>query len=148
MLCLSVQQQADQVREERSMKEDSLKHGAFGWMELMTTDVESAKGFYARLFGWEAEEYAMEGMEYSVIKLGGDDVGGIMSMPPEMAGMPPMWGIYVTVDDVDATANKVVELGGTIIRPPSDIPSVGRFCVLSDPQGGIISAITYVAASA
>lgn len=126
------------------MKEDSLKHGAFSWMELMTTDVESAKEFYVRLFGWETEDYPMEGMKYSVIKVHGDDTGGIMSMTPEIEGMPPMWCIYVTVDDVDSTAKKVEELGGQIIRPPSDIPNVGRFCVISDPQGAVITAITYV----
>jgi predicted enzyme related to lactoylglutathione lyase len=135
----------DRFRKERSMKEDALKHGAFGWMEIMTTDVEGARSFYSKLFGWETEDASIEGMNYWVITMDGDSKGGIMSMPPEMAGMPPMWGIYVTVDDVDATAKKVGELGGKIIRPPSDIPNVGRFCVLSDPQGGIISAITYVA---
>lgn len=126
------------------MKEDSFKHGAFGWMELMTTDAESAKAFYAKLFGWETIDTSMEGMNYTTLKINGDETGGIMAMPPEMEGMPPMWGIYVTVDDVDATAKQVEELGGTIIRPPSDIPTVGRFCVFSDPQGGVISAMTYV----
>ena len=61
-----------------------------------------------------------------------------------MAGMPPMWGIYITVDDVDKTAKQVEELGGKILRPPMDIPEVGRFCVLSDPQGAVIQAMTYV----
>ena len=126
------------------MKEDSLKHGAFGWMELMTTNVESAKEFYSKLFGWETEDASMPGMNYWVIKIDGDTTGGIMSMPPEVEGMPPMWGIYVTVDDVDSIAKKVEELGGKIIRPPSDIPNVGRFCVLSDPQGAVIQAIQYV----
>ncbi len=54
-----------------------------------------------------------------------------------------MWGIYVTVSDVDATAKKVGELGGKILFPPTDIPNVGRFCVIQDPQGAVISAITY-----
>jgi hypothetical protein len=67
-----------------------------------------------------------------------------MAMPPEIEGMPPMWSIYVTVDNVDSTAKQVEELGGKILRPPSDIPNVGRFCVLSDPQGAVINAITYV----
>jgi predicted enzyme related to lactoylglutathione lyase len=53
------------------------------------------------------------------------------------------WGVYVTVDDVDATAAKAEELGGKILVPPTDIPNVGRFCVLQDPQGSVISAITY-----
>jgi len=125
------------------MKEDSFKHGAFSWMELMTTDVESAEQFYVKLFGWEIEKAPMDGMDYSVIKVGGTGAGGIMSMPPELQGMPPMWGIYVTVDDVDSTARRVEELGGKILHPPADIPNVGRFCVLSDPQGAVISAITY-----
>jgi predicted enzyme related to lactoylglutathione lyase len=133
------------------MKEDSLKHGAFSWMELMTTDVESAKRFYSKLFGWETKEYtatSMEEMEYTSIVVNGDETGGIMAMPQEVAGMPPMWGIYVTVDNVDLTAKKVEELGGKIIRPPWDIPNTGRMCVFSDPQGAVISAITYVTGSA
>jgi len=126
------------------MREDQLKHGAFSWNELMTTDVESAKKFYVKLFGWETEEVPMEGMSYTVVKINGDDAGGIMFMPPEVEGMPPTWSLYVTVNDVDSTARQVEELGGKILRPPSDIPNVGRFCVLSDPQGAVICAITYV----
>ncbi len=126
------------------MKEDSLKHGAFGWCELMTTDAGAAKSFYKTLFGWDTEDLDMEGTAYTVVKIHGDETGGIMKMPPEMEGMPPAWSIYVTVDDVDATAGKVEELGGKILRPPEDIPNVGRFCVLQDPQGAVICAITYV----
>jgi len=126
------------------MNDDSLKHGAFGWNELMTTDVEAAKKFYTELFGWETMDVPIEGMSYSVVKVDGDEVGGIASMPPELKGQPPCWGVYVTVDDVDATARKVQELGGRIIRPPADIPNVGRFCVLQDPQGAALCAITYV----
>jgi predicted enzyme related to lactoylglutathione lyase len=126
------------------MNEDSFKHGAFGWTELMTTDHEAAKTFYTSLFGWQTEEYPMEGMQYTVVKVDGEPVGGIMSMSPEASGMPPTWSVYVTVEDVDATAAQVETLGGKIVRPPMDIPDVGRFCVLQDPQGGVICAITYV----
>jgi predicted enzyme related to lactoylglutathione lyase len=125
------------------MKEDALKHGAFGWFELMTTDTGEAGKFYADLFGWETMEYPMPGMNYTVLKVNGDDVAGIMPMPPECEGMPPAWSIYITVEDVDATAAKVGELGGKILKPPTDIPDVGRFCVLSDPRGAVICAITY-----
>jgi predicted enzyme related to lactoylglutathione lyase len=110
----------------------------------MTTDSEAATKFYASLFGWETEEAPMEEMKYTVVKVGGEPVGGMMKMPPEMQGMPPCWSVYVTVDDVDATAARVGELGGKLLRPPADIPGVGRFCVLQDPQGGTICAITYV----
>ena len=126
------------------MNEDSLKHGAFGWNELMTTDLEGAKAFYTSLFGWETEDAPSEGMTYTVVKVDGEPVGGIMSKPPECQAMPPCWSAYVTVEDVDATAGQVEGLGGKIVRPPMDIPGVGRFCVLQDPQGGTICAITYV----
>ena len=71
------------------MKDDCKKHGAFGW---------------------ETEEFPIPGMTYTVVKVGGEPVGGIMTTPPECQAMPPCWGVYVTVDDVDATAGQVDRL--------------------------------------
>ncbi len=127
------------------MDEQFKQHGAFSWCDLMTTDVKAAKAFYSKLFGWEMEEMAMPGMPYTVVKAGGKGIGGIAPMPKEATkGMPPAWGIYVTVDDVDATAETAKQLGAQLLVPPQDIPKVGRFCVIQDPQGAVISAITYV----
>ena len=78
-----------------------------------------------------------------MVKVDGEAVGGMMALPPPCAGMPPAWGVYVTVDDVDATALQVAALGGHVLRPPEDIPGIGRFCVLQGPQGAIFNAITY-----
>lgn len=125
------------------MTEPMKQHGAFSWHELVTTDVEAAKNFYMKLFGWTTEEVAMGGMNYVVVKAGGEDAGGIMAMPPQAKGAPPHWGIYVTVDDVDATAKLAEKMGARIIVPPKDIPDVGRFCLFQDPQGAFLSAITY-----
>jgi len=125
------------------MEEQYQQHGAFSWNELMTTDVPAAIGFYSELFGWTTEEYTGAGVPYTIVKVAGKEAAGMMKMPPEAQGMPPAWGIYVTVDDVDATAKKAEELGGKILFPPTDIPTVGRFCVIQDPQGAVISAITF-----
>jgi predicted enzyme related to lactoylglutathione lyase len=125
------------------MKDPFKQHGAFSWFELMTTDTAGAKEFYSKLFGWETEEMSMEDMKYTVVKIGDEGVGGIMSIPPQAEGTPPNWGSYVTVDDVDATARMAEELGAKILVPLTDIPNVGRFFVLQDPQGAVISAITY-----
>jgi predicted enzyme related to lactoylglutathione lyase len=125
------------------MKDPFKQHGAFSWFELMTTDPEGAKEFYSKLFGWKTEEVQMEEMKYTVVKVGDEGVGGIMPIPPQAEGTPPNWGSYVTVDDVDATARKAEELGAKILVPLTDIPNVGRFVVLQDPQGAVISAITY-----
>jgi uncharacterized protein len=119
-------------------------HGAFSWCELLTTDVPEAKRFYSKLFGWTLEPAPMPGMEYTLVKYGGEQMGGIRSMPPGCEGMLPSWGVYVTVADVDATAKLAVEMGDKVLVPPQDVPQVGRFCVLQDPQGAMINAITYV----
>jgi uncharacterized protein len=125
------------------MDEQFKQHGAFSWFELMTTDVEGAKAFYTKLFGWDTEKMSMPGMVYTVVKTGGKGIGGIMTIPQEARGMSPIWGAYVTVDDVDATSRAAEQLGAKLLVPPRDIPDVGRFCVIQDPQGAVISAITY-----
>lgn len=127
------------------MDEQFKQHGAFSWCDLTTTNVKEAKAFYTRLFGWETEDMSGPGMAYTVLKAGGKGIGGIMSAPPGAPAMPAMWGAYVTVDDVDATARTAEQLGAKLLVPPRDIPNVGRFCVIQDPQGAVISAIRYVA---
>jgi uncharacterized protein len=88
----------------------------------------------------------MEGGDtYWLVKVGKDRVGGIMKAPPEAAGAPPTWGIYITVDDVDASARKAVHLGAKTVVQPTNIPGVGRFAVLADPGGAVFSIITYMA---
>lgn len=125
------------------MDKKLLKHGMFSWFELLTSDVAGAKKFYKSLFGWKTADMSMPGMKYTTISAGGDEVAGMMAMPPKAKKMPPHWGAYVTVDDVDATAKKAVKLGGKVIVPAQDVPGVGRFCVIQDPQGAMLSVITY-----
>ncbi len=124
--------------------DDQMKRpGLLSWNELMTTDVAGAKAFYSELLGWDMADITCEGMEYTMVKKGDREIGGIMATPSEAAGMPPIWGAYVTVDDVDVLAEQVERLGGKICVPPRDIPDVGRFCVIQDPQGAMLSLITY-----
>jgi len=123
---------------------DAMKqHGAFSWNELMTSDVAAAKSFYEKLFDWTLEDQPTCEFGYTMAKAGDTPVAGIMGMPPEAGDMPPIWGAYVTVDDVDKSAALAESLGGTIMLAPRDIPNVGRFCVIGDPQGVAISLITY-----
>jgi predicted enzyme related to lactoylglutathione lyase len=127
--------------------DDKMKtHGAFSWTELMTTDVAAAKTFYTKLFGWTTEEMSVTpGMTYTVVKVAGNGIGGIMACPQGPQDKPPHWMTYVTVDDVDAIAKNAQQLGGKVLMGPQDIPTVGRFCVIQDPQGAVISAIKYAA---
>jgi uncharacterized protein len=118
--------------------------GAFSWTELTCPDPRAATEFYGKLFGWTFDAMDMGGQgTYHVIKIGDQGIGGVMAPPPQAAGMPPGWGSYVTVADIDATAAQCTALGGKVCVPPTDIPKVGRFAMLQDPQGATLMAITY-----
>ncbi len=119
------------------------QHGAFSWFELMTTDVEAARKFYTQLLGWTTEEMPMGEMTYTILKVAGEGVAGMMPIPPQAKGAPPHWGIFITVDDVEAVAKKAQELGAKTVVPLTDVPNVGRFYTFQDPQGAVISVITY-----
>jgi predicted enzyme related to lactoylglutathione lyase len=128
-------------------------NGAFCWNELSTTDSDAAVRFYAELLGWEIKKSSAaescegaEAVAYSEIVGGGEHVGGIYQMGTEFGGAPSHWMSYVAVEDVDGRARKVEELGGKVCVPPTDIPNVGRFCVINDPTGATLSLITLTGA--
>lgn len=108
--------------------------GAFCWGQLNTTDPAKAEPFYRGLFGWGAKTGSDGGMTYTEWLLGGTPLGGMMAKPKEDPG-PPHWLPYFAVADCDATAAKAASLGARTYVPPSDIPGMGRFAVLADPQG-------------
>ena len=118
--------------------------GAFVWNELSTRDAGAAKKFYAELLGWRFKDSAAAGMAYSEIQVGDSEkcVGGLYQMTAEFGDAPSHWMAYVAVDDVDAKAEQVKALGGSVCVPPTDIPNVGRFCVINDPTGATLSLIT------
>ncbi len=119
------------------------KHGEFCWNELATTNLETCKTFYGELFGWQFQESDAAGMIYNEISIGGQkQFGGMYQMPNECGETPPHWMSYIAVDDVDATVQKVTELGGNVCVSPTDIPNTGRFAVINDPSGAKLSLIT------
>jgi predicted enzyme related to lactoylglutathione lyase len=119
----------------------SATHGRFVWYELMTTDTAAAQAFYGKVVGWGTQSADMPGMSYTLLMAGDAQVGGLMELPKEAraAGAPPMWMGYVAVDDVDAGAEKAKALGGRVDVPPQDIPGVGRFAIVADPQGASLA---------
>jgi predicted enzyme related to lactoylglutathione lyase len=117
-------------------------NGTFCWTELATTDIEAAKKFYTELLGWTLKQGDAGGTIYNEIVANGREQGGMYQMGPEQGGAPSHWMAYVAVDDVDAKAKQVEELGGKVSVPPMDIPNVGRFCVISDPTGATLALIT------
>jgi predicted enzyme related to lactoylglutathione lyase len=109
----------------------------FVWYEFMSSDVAAAKTFYGKVVGWTFEDVPVSGMTYSLLRAGDRQIGGMMAIPERLrdAGLKPSWAAHVGVDDVDAAAAKVRQLGGKVHREPTDIPNVGRFAAVSDRQG-------------
>ncbi|MHC4220024.1 MAG: VOC family protein [Planctomycetota bacterium] len=111
--------------------------GTFCWNELMTPDTKAAESFYTKLFGWTTEVMDMGGGRiYTIWKQGNTSAGGMMAIQgPEMGGVPPNWLAYITVDSVDASTDQARSLGANIEVPPTEIPNIGRFSVITDPTG-------------
>jgi uncharacterized protein len=112
---------------------------AFVWYELMTTDLDGAKAFYAAVNGWEAQEWGEAEGRYVIMSASEKMVAGGLPLPAEVraAGGRPRWVGYIGVDDVDTETEAVSQAGGTVHRAPADIPEVGRFAVVADPQGAV-----------
>ncbi|HEY8551037.1 MAG TPA: VOC family protein [Vicinamibacterales bacterium] len=113
----------------------------FSWHELATTDEKAAFGFYSNLFGWEQKE-AMDMGELGTYRMfgrpGGRMYGGMFNIGTEMK-MPPNWGLYVMVDDLEAALERIKAGGGQVINGPMEVPGGDRIANCFDPQGAYFS---------
>jgi uncharacterized protein len=120
------------------------EHGAYTWNELHTRQLDTAKSFYADVFGYT---YADIGdgttMRYAMFTApGGQDSAGGMNDDTLMPGdpMPSYWLTWFQFDDVDAGVARAAELGAAVMMPPSDSPA-GRMAIVAAPQGEILGLI-------
>jgi len=114
---------------------------SFFWYELMTTDLDAAEAFYSAVIGWKPQPFEpAPGMpRYIVMNADTRGVAGLMTLPDSAArmGMPPAWLGYIHTKDIDASVRLLKQAGGAVHREPDDIPTVGRFAVVADPQGAM-----------
>lgn len=117
-----------------------ITQGAFVWYDLMTPDMAAAQAFYEAVVGWNAQDSGMPGHAYTLFTVDGRPMAGLMSLTQDMRdmGVPPCWTGYVAVSDVDGVAAAMQADGGTVRKGPEDIPGVGRFAVVADPQGAVL----------
>jgi uncharacterized protein len=118
-------------------------HGHFVWYELVTTDVDAAKAFYAEVMGWRTRDLSMPGMAFTLFTVSGTPVSGLMELPEaaRKMGAAPSWAGYVGVDDLDASADLIERLGGAVYGPPTEIPNTSRFLLFSDPQTAMLGVL-------
>ena len=111
--------------------------GRFSWYELMTSDTNAAGKFYSDVVGWTTQQMPGDGPPYTVFNVGGVGIAGMMEMTGHTG-----WIGYISVNDVDAHVEKIVEAGGKLWRPATDVPGMLRFAVMSDPQGAAFVVFT------
>lgn len=121
------------------MKMNPVATNAFAWNEIATRDTATVASFYCALFGWTSEPADCT-PGYTVFRAGDNPIAGMIEMNEEWPEETPThWGSYIHVEDVDATAAKVADAGGTVCSGPMDAGEGGRMAVLSDPTGATIS---------
>ena len=123
-----------QTRGKRTMSNADIR-GRFVWHELMTTDTDAAAAFYSKVVPWKTQDSGMP--SYTLWMAGKTQVGGLTGLPSDGAdsSTPPHWIVYVATPDVDATVAEAERLGGKVLKSATDIPNMGRYAVLTDPQG-------------
>ena len=120
--------------------------GTIGWMDLTVEDAARVRQFYEAVAGWTAQEHPLEGYsDYVMMTPGGAPAGGVCHARGANAALPPVWLIYIVVEDLDARVAKCQELGGQVVDGPRQAGS-GRFCVLRDPAGAAFALYENLAA--
>jgi uncharacterized protein len=121
-------------------------HGRFAWYELMTTDLAAAKTFYTKVVGWGTKDAVTADWPHTVFTAGTTFVSGLTGLSEEArkTGARPMWLGYVSVDDVDATVDRIKRLGGTVRVPPTNVLDISRFSVITDPQMAMLAVIQWL----
>jgi predicted enzyme related to lactoylglutathione lyase len=120
---------------------DVAPEGTFVWDELLTTDVEGARSFYGDVFGWTSGQLPEATSTYYAFRSDETSRAGLMQKPEEVPS--PLWQTFLATDDVDAGVQKARGLGAEIHVEGTDVPNIGRFAVLADPQGAVVGLLQF-----
>ncbi|RBP53636.1 VOC family protein [Arenicella xantha] len=114
--------------------------GAIEWRDLTVDDADSVKDFYAQVVGWNTGSVSMGDYDDYTMSLpgSGETIAGVCHARGSNAGLPPQWMMYVRVADADASANRVLELGGEIIQGPRTMAG-DIYYMIKDPAGAVLS---------
>lgn len=109
--------------------------GKIGWIDMTVGNAPEVRDFYAAVVGWGYDEVSMgDYADYAMKTPDGEAVSGICHARGSNAALPGGWLIYITVEDVDASAAACEALGGEVLVPVRGLAG-GRFCVIRDPAG-------------
>ena len=121
-------------------KKMTSKMGEFVWNELATPNVQGAKDFYGKVFGWEFVDKNMGDMTYTIIKKGNNEFGGIWAIPAEQQSqIPSHWLAYILVENVEQSLEKARQNGATVVKPVQKAGDMGLFAIIKDPTGAHVA---------
>ncbi len=122
------------------MSEQASPPGSISWTDLTVENADVVRDFYRAVVGWKVSEVDMGGYsDYAMVRPGdGAAVAGVCHARGGNADLPPVWLIYVTVPDLDASIAACVARGGTVIKPPFPLGEA-RAAVIRDPAGAALA---------
>jgi predicted enzyme related to lactoylglutathione lyase len=110
--------------------------GTVTWQDLTVEDAEKIRDFYASVVGWASEPVSVGGYSDFVMTSEGGEIAGICHARGANAVLPPVWLIYITVEDLDYSLAECERLGGSVLTPPRSYGG-GRYSVIKDPAGAV-----------
>lgn len=117
--------------------------GAIGWADLTVEDAELVRDFYAQVVGWKPAGVDMG--DYSDYNMSSPETGvpiaGVCHASGPNADLPPVWLIYVNVENLDRSIEQCKVLGGEILAGPRSMGSAGRYCIIKDPAGAAVGLV-------
>ena len=117
------------------------KVGSIGWTDLTVDDAEEIRKFYSAVVGWKADPVDMGGYnDFNMMTpASGEVVAGVCHAKGGNTGLPTQWIMYVTVEDIEVSAEKCKQLGGKILTGPTGSAGKERTCVIQDPAGAVMA---------
>lgn len=127
-------------------QEGTSKQGTVGWMDLTVPNADQVRDFYAEVAGWRPEPVDMGGYaDYNMCHpVTGAPLAGVCHARGGNADLPPVWLLYIHVDDLDASLAGCAKRGGTVLTGPKEAGGQGRYAVVRDPAGAPVALFEQV----
>jgi predicted enzyme related to lactoylglutathione lyase len=131
----------DKRKEEGSDMSEKPAPGAIAWTDLTVSDAEEIRDFYARVVGWVPEPVSMgDYADFNMTMPGsGEPVAGICHARGVNAGLPPVWMVYLVVENLDQSLAGVRQGGGEVLIGPKAMGPGSSYAVIRDPAGAAVA---------
>lgn len=108
-------------------------YGSIGWVDLTVPDAPKLRDFYQKVAGWRSQPLNMGGYDdFSMVSESGEAVAGVCHAQGGNAKLPPVWLIYIVVENLELALQNCRNLGGKVVSP-TRMAGGSRYAVIQDP---------------